>query len=133
MSKKVLIDFPFISDFKEADQLRENIYELTATLLACGIDVSKSKIFLQSTIPQQPELCWILSCLCTMIRLSHLPQFKEKSAQVQHVQAGLFLYPILQAADILVHRYGLPSFLVEKIEKCHAFLSICQSYTRTVR
>lgn len=91
---------------KEPDQLRENIFELTATLLACGIDVNKANIFLQSTIPQQPELCWILTCLCTMTRLSHLPQFKEKSAQVQHVHAGLFLYPILQAADILVHRYG---------------------------
>lgn len=86
--------------------MRENIFELTATLLACGIDVNKANIFLQSTIPQQPELCWILTCLCTMTRLSHLPQFKEKSAQVQHVHAGLFLYPILQAADILVHRYG---------------------------
>lgn len=87
--------------------MHENIYELTATLLACGIDVNKTQIFLQSTIPQQPELCWILSCLCTMIRLSHLPQYKEKSAQVHHVKAGLFLYPILQAADILVHRYSV--------------------------
>lgn len=90
---------------QEPDQLRENIFELTATLLACGIDEKKAKIFLQSTIPQQPELCWILSCLCTMVRLSNLPQFKEKSEQVKDARAGLFLYPILQAADILVHRY----------------------------
>lgn len=91
-------------DFQEPAQLRENIYELTATLLACGIDTKKSPIFVQSSIPQHAELCWILSCLCTMVRLSHLPQFKEKSAQVRDVQTGLFLYPILQAADILIHK-----------------------------
>ena len=105
MPSRLKLNRLFFFHLKEPDQLRENIYELTATLLACGIDENKSKIFLQSTVPQHPELCWILSCLCTMIRLSHLPQFKEKSAQVQNVQAGLFLYPILQAADILVHKY----------------------------
>lgn len=90
--------------FQEPAQLRENIYELTATLLACGIDTKKAPIFLQSTIPQHAELCWILSCLCTMTRLSNLPQFKEKSAQVRDVQTGLFMYPILQAADIMIHK-----------------------------
>lgn len=92
---------------KEPSKLNENIYELTATLLACGIDAEKSPIFLQSTVPQHSELCWILSCLCTMNRLSHLPQFKEKSALVKDIQTGLFLYPVLQAADILVHRFVL--------------------------
>ncbi|XP_031632535.1 tryptophan--tRNA ligase, mitochondrial isoform X2 [Contarinia nasturtii] len=88
----------------EPAKLRENIYELIATLLACGIDSKKSPIFLQSTVPQHAELCWILSCLCTMPRLSQLPQFKEKSAQVRDVWAGLFMYPVLQAADVLIHK-----------------------------
>lgn len=79
--------------------------ELTATLLACGIDPQKSTIFLQSSIPQHSELCWIFTCLTTMLKLAHLPQYKEKSAQVRDVHTGLFLYPILQAADILVHKY----------------------------
>lgn len=96
----------FLFRLQDPTQLRENIFELTATLLACGIDAEKSTIFLQSSIPQHSELCWILSCLCTMNRLSHLPQFKEKSAQVRDVQTGLFLYPVLQAADILIHKYG---------------------------
>lgn len=90
--------------FQEPAQLRENIFELTATLLACGIDAKKSPIFLQSTVPQHAELSWILSCLCTMPRLSQLPQFKEKSAQVRDIRAGLFLYPVLQAADIMIHK-----------------------------
>lgn len=109
MEKTFLIPFlPFLDSifeiFQEPLQLRENIFELTASLLACGIDVKKSSIFLQSTVHQHAELFWILSCLCTMPRLSQLPQFKEKSAQVRNVQSGLFLYPVLQAADILIHK-----------------------------
>lgn len=77
---------------------------MTATLLACGIDPKKSNLFLQSTIPQHAELNWILGCLTTMPRLSNLPQFKEKSTTLKNTLAGLFFYPVLQSADILIHR-----------------------------
>lgn len=92
------------SIFQEPKQLRENTFELIATLLACGIVETKSKIFLQSQIPQHTELQWIFSCLSTNPRLAQLPQYKEKSAQVKNVSTGLFMYPVLQAADILVHK-----------------------------
>lgn len=77
---------------------------MTATLLACGIDPKKSNLFLQSTIPQHAELCWILGCLTTMTRLSNLPQYREKSATVKDIMSGLFTYPVLQSADILIHK-----------------------------
>lgn len=104
-------------------ELKRNILEMTATLLACGINPDKSTLFLQSTVPQHTQLSWHLSCLTTMaryeyslnniihraitltfFRLGHLPQFKEKSTNMKEIPLGLFIYPVLQAADILVHK-----------------------------
>lgn len=89
---------------QDPQALRENTFELLATLIACGLDPSKSTLFLQSSVPQQTELSWILGCLATIPRLSALPQFKEKSGMVKDVNIGLFTYPILQSADILAHK-----------------------------
>lgn len=77
---------------------------MTALLLACGIDPQKSVLFQQSSVPQHSELCWYLGCICTMARLAHLPQFKEKSASLKDIPLGLFVYPVLQAADIMLHK-----------------------------
>lgn len=84
--------------------LRENTMKLTATLLACGIDPDKATLFLQSSVPQHTELSWILGCLTTMARLTHLPQYKEKSATLKEIPLGLFMYPVLQSADILLYK-----------------------------
>ena len=78
-------------------------------LLACGIDPAKAILFVQSLIPEHSELCWILSCFCGYGLLSRMTQFKDKSDQLeskseQSVSAGLFTYPVLQAADILIYR-----------------------------
>lgn len=78
--------------------------ELTATLLACGINPKKSLLYVQSSVRQHAELCWIFNCLTTMAKLSKLPQYKEKSQQVNSVSTGLLIYPILQAADVLLHK-----------------------------
>lgn len=84
--------------------LRGNILNVAATLLACGINPNKTILYQQSTIPQHVELNWYLGCISTMARLSHLPQFKEKSATLKEVPLGLYLYPVLQAADILIFK-----------------------------
>nr|XP_022903982.1 tryptophan--tRNA ligase, mitochondrial [Onthophagus taurus] len=84
--------------------LSENILKMTATLLAVGLDPKKVIIFQQSSVPQHTELFWYLSCISTMARLAHLPQYKEKSAQLKDIPLGLFVYPVLQAADILAYR-----------------------------
>ncbi|XP_052860504.1 tryptophan--tRNA ligase, mitochondrial [Anopheles cruzii] len=88
----------------EPEALRHNTLQMTATLLACGIDPSKSTLFLQSAVPQHAELSWILGCLTTMARLTHLPQYKEKSANMKEIPLGLYLYPVLQAADIMLYK-----------------------------
>lgn len=75
--------------------------------MACGIDPQKSILFQQSDVSMHSELCWILGCITTMARLGHLPQFKEKSENLKNIPLGLYIYPVLQAADILLYRYIL--------------------------
>lgn len=92
------------------DHLRQNTEQMAIDLLACGIDPSKSTLFIQSLVPEHTELCWILGCVCSYGDLTRQTQFKEKSEQVEgqtggeFISAGLFTYPVLQAADILIYR-----------------------------
>ncbi|GAB1602771.1 tryptophan--tRNA ligase, mitochondrial-like [Argonauta hians] len=102
-----LVDLHTITLSHKPQQLRNNILDMTACLLACGLDPSKVIIFQQSQIPQHAELSWILSCNCSLPRLKHLPQWKEKSTSEETVSVGLFSYPLLQAADILLYKSHL--------------------------
>ncbi|GJQ86448.1 hypothetical protein Trydic_g10355 [Trypoxylus dichotomus] len=99
-----IVDLHSMTVSHKPHQLSQNILEMTATLLACGIDPKRAIVFQQSTVPQHTELYWYLGCVSTMARLGHLPQFKEKSANLKEIPLGLFTYPVLQAADILVHK-----------------------------
>jgi tryptophanyl-tRNA synthetase len=89
-------------------KLRENTWNLAFNLLACGVDANN--LFIQSMIPEHTELSWILSTVCSYGELSRMTQFKDKTQQVQEgnkdafVSAGLFGYPVLQAADILIYK-----------------------------
>ncbi|XP_058986338.1 tryptophan--tRNA ligase, mitochondrial-like [Musca domestica] len=99
-----IVDMHSITIPQNPAVLRENIFEMAATMLACGLDPQKSTIFVQSSVQEHTELGWILSCLCTMPRLGHLPQYKEKSRTVKDVPLGLYVYPVLQAADIMLYK-----------------------------
>jgi tryptophanyl-tRNA synthetase len=99
-----IVDLHAITLKQDPDELRKNSLLTCASLLACGIDPTKSILFLQSSNHFHTELCWILECLTTMARLSHLPQYKEKSAKLKEIPLGLFVYPVLQAADILLYK-----------------------------
>lgn len=87
--------------------LKENVWELCYNLLACG--VKPENLSIQSMIPEHAELGWILGCMCSYGELSRMVQFKDKSEQVKEkdkdvfISAGLFTYPVLQAADILIY------------------------------
>lgn len=89
---------------QDPKKLRENTLMMTATLVACGVDFKKSILFQQSKVSMHAELCWILGSITTMARLAHLPQFKEKSESLKNIPLGLYIYPILQAADILLYK-----------------------------
>jgi len=90
--------------------LREQTVQMFIDLLACGIDPKQSVLFVQSLVPQHTELNWILGCVTSYGELSRMTQFKDKSDQVAggqkggFVSAGLFSYPVLQAADILAYK-----------------------------
>uniref|UniRef100_A0A2M4BRG0 Tryptophan--tRNA ligase, mitochondrial n=2 Tax=Anopheles marajoara TaxID=58244 RepID=A0A2M4BRG0_9DIPT len=99
-----IVDLHSMTIPPEPETLRHNTLQMTATLLACGIDPAKATLFLQSAVPQHAELSWILGCLTTMARLTHLPQYKEKSANMKEIPLGLYLYPVLQAADIMLYK-----------------------------
>ncbi|XP_029155537.1 uncharacterized protein LOC114928480 [Nylanderia fulva] len=99
-----IVDLHSITLPQDPKKLRENTLVMTATLVACGIDFEKSILFQQSKVPMHTELCWVLSTITTMPRLAHLPQFKEKSESLKNVPLGLYIYPVLQAADILLYK-----------------------------
>ncbi len=85
--------------------LRANVREMAAALIASGIDPAKSTLFAQSAVPAHPELAWILMCTARMGWLNRMTQFKDKSGKNRESSSvGLFTYPVLQAADVLVYR-----------------------------
>jgi tryptophanyl-tRNA synthetase len=90
---------------QDPDELRAQTYQLAATLLACGVDPKRSALFLQSQIPAHAELCWILNCFTPMGWLNRMTQFKSKAGDEREtVSTGLFDYPVLMAADILLYQ-----------------------------
>ena len=93
---------------QEPAKLRENTYRALASLLAAGIDPEKSVVFIQSHVPAHAELAWILDCYTMFGELSRMTQFKDKSAKnADNINAGLFTYPALMAADILLYQADL--------------------------
>lgn len=88
--------------------LRENTLRAYALLLACGIDPKKSIVFIQSHVKTHAELAWVLNCYTQFGELSRMTQFKDKSAKhADNINAGLFTYPSLMAADILLYQTDL--------------------------
>jgi tryptophanyl-tRNA synthetase len=100
-----VVDLHAITVSYEPAALRESVYDTAATLLAAGLDPQRCIFFRQSDVPEHPELCWLLSSVCAFGDLNRMTQFKEKAgAQRDLVSAGLFTYPVLQAADVLAYR-----------------------------
>ncbi|WP_420099713.1 tryptophan--tRNA ligase [Corynebacterium sp.] len=91
---------------QDPTELKERTLAGVAQLLALGIDPEKSTIFVQSQVPQHAELAWVLTCLTGFGEASRMTQFKDKSAKrgAERTSAGLFMYPMLMAADILLYR-----------------------------
>lgn len=87
-----------------AENRRHQILKTAAELLACGIDHKKTTLFIQSDVAEHTELAWIFNCVTPIAELKRMTQFKDKSTQQEkNINAGLFIYPVLQAADILLY------------------------------
>ena len=90
------------------EELRNNTLSIIALYVAAGLDPNKNKIFIQSHIPAHPALSWVLNCYTYMGELNRMTQFKDKSAKhADNINAGLFTYPVLMAADILAYNADL--------------------------
>jgi tryptophanyl-tRNA synthetase len=100
-----VVDLHAITVAYEPARLRESLYDTAATLLAAGLDPDRCIFFRQSDVHEHSELCWLLSSATSFGELNRMTQFKEKAgAQRDLVSAGLFFYPVLQAADVLAYR-----------------------------
>ncbi|PQJ80390.1 tryptophan--tRNA ligase [Polaribacter porphyrae] len=98
-----IADMHSLTQIKDGSQLRENTYSTAATWLACGLDINKTVFYRQSDIPQVTELSWYLSCFFPYQRLTLAHSFKDKADRLADVNSGLFTYPMLMAADILLY------------------------------
>lgn len=100
-----IVDLHGMTKEYEPSEMRACTFELAKVLLACGIDPSRSTLFVQSHVQEHAELAWILGCLTPMGDLQRMTQFKDKARHQPHnINAGLFTYPVLQAADILLYK-----------------------------
>jgi len=106
-----------LTSIRNAAEIKENTLHVAATWLACGLNTEKDVFYRQSQIPEVCELAWYLSCYTPFPMLANAHSFKEKSAQLSEVNAGLFTYPVLMAADILL--YDATDVPVGKDQKQH--------------
>jgi tryptophanyl-tRNA synthetase len=99
------VDLHAITVAYDPVELRRSLYDLTALLLASGLDPSRCILFRQGDVPEHTELCWLLCSVTELGRLQRMHQFRDKSVlQRELVSAGLLMYPVLQAADVLAYR-----------------------------
>ena len=98
-----IADLHSITQIKEGEQLSKNTFATAAAWLACGLDVEKTVFYRQSDVSQVTELAWFLSCFFPYQRLTLAHSFKDKADQLEDVNVGLFTYPMLMAADILIY------------------------------
>ncbi len=101
-----IVDLHAITVPQDPKVLRESTLDLAAVLIAIGIDPERSTLFVQSQVPEHPQLSWLLECVATFGELRRMTQFKDKAVKQKegNVSVGLFTYPVLQAADILIYQ-----------------------------
>ncbi|AKO44824.1 tryptophan--tRNA ligase [[Haemophilus] ducreyi] len=100
-----IVDLHAITVRQDPIALRKSTLDVLALYLACGIDPNKSTIFIQSQVPEHSQLAWILNCYTYFGEMGRMTQFKDKSARYEgNVNVGLFTYPVLMAADILLYQ-----------------------------
>ena len=98
-----IADYHALTAIQNAAVLRENVWNLAADFLAFGLDPEKAVFFRQSDVPEHAELAWILSCVAPMPMLENCHSYKDKTARGSVPSVGLFTYPVLMAADILLY------------------------------
>lgn len=115
-----------LTDYQDPKELSERTISFFASYLALGLDPDKSTIFVQSQVPEHTELTWVLTCISPLGQLERMTQFKDKSENKKQINAGLLMYPVLMAADILLYH---PNFVpVGQDQKQH--LELCRDIVK---
>jgi tryptophanyl-tRNA synthetase len=102
-----IVDQHAITLYQQPAELRERIEQVAALYIAAGIDPAHSVVFVQSSVPAHVELAWVFTCVTPFGWLGRMTQFKAKSAQQESVGTGIFVYPVLMAADILLYQASI--------------------------
>jgi len=122
-----IVDYHAITVAYTPTEMADSIFETAATLMAVGIDPKKCKLFVQSKVPAHTELAWILSSVTPLSHLERMTQFKDKSKQhAQNINLGLFSYPVLQTADIILYQATVVPVGEDQVQH----LELCREISR---
>ena len=117
-----IVDYHAITQPYVPEAMSGRVLEMAIDLLACGVDPSRATLFVQSAVPEHTELAWVLASVAPHGELERMTQFKDKAARhPDNINAGLFMYPVLQAADILL--YGATRVPVGEDQRQHLELA----------
>jgi tryptophanyl-tRNA synthetase len=117
-----IVDYHAITQSYDVGEMQARVREMATEIIACGVDPARATLFVQSAVPEHTELAWVLAAVTPFGELGRMTQFKDKSErQPENVNAGLFTYPVLQAADILL--YGATRVPVGEDQRQHLELA----------
>src|SRR5262245_34975155 len=102
-----VVDYHAITQPYDAGTFKQRPHEMRASLLAAGLDPNVCTVFIQSHVPEHTELGWIFTSIAPLGELERQTQFKDKASRQETVNAGILMYPVLQAADILLYKADL--------------------------
>lgn len=126
-----IVDLHAITVPYEAAEMPARVLDAALDIMACGIDPERSVFFVQSAVPEHAELCWYFNTLAPMGALERMTQFKEKSDQFkENINVGLFDYPVLQAADILLYKAGLVPVGEDQLQHLELSREIARKFNR---
>jgi tryptophanyl-tRNA synthetase len=123
-----IADLHSLTTVRDPALLRANTYAVAAAWLACGFDTEKNLFYRQSDVPQVTELTWYLSCFTPYPMLANAHSFKDKSDRLSDVNAGLFTYPVLMAADILLYDADLVPVGKDQVQHLEIARDIAQAF-----
>jgi tryptophanyl-tRNA synthetase len=126
-----IVDLHAITVYQSPDELRAKVRELAALFLAVGIDPKHSRVMVQSTVAGHAELAWLLTCVTPMGWLERMTQFKAKSAGQESIGDGIFQYPVLMAADILLYQAAIVPVGEDQMQHLELARDIAQRFNST--
>lgn len=126
-----VVDYHAVTQEYDRKSMRTRVFDMAVDILACGVDPEKSVLFVQSTVPEHTELCWIFNTVAQFGDLSRMTQFKDKSArQEDNINVGLFGYPVLQSADILLYKAQVVPVGQDQVQHIELTRRIARAFNR---